>query len=129
MKPQQLEQLRQSARQASDLLKALSNEHRLMVLCNLIEGERSVGELQGLIGLSQSALSQHLARLRQEGLVSTRRQSQTIYYSIASREAADVIAVLYRHYCPRGDAGEAPAQDAGETSGGDGAPARERPAA
>jgi len=94
-----LEQMRPAAQRASDLLKALSNESRLLVLCNLAEGEKSVGELQTLIGLRQSALSQHLARLRREGLVRTRRESQTIYYSLAGEEASRVIAVLYDLYC------------------------------
>ena len=94
-----LEQMRPAAQRASDLLKALSNESRLLVLCNLAEGEKSVGELQNIIGLRQSALSQHLARLRREGLVRTRRESQTIYYSLAGEEASRVIAVLYDLYC------------------------------
>ncbi len=95
----ELDKLRESARQASELLKALSNEHRLMILCNLLDGERNVGELQALIGLSQSALSQHLARLRQDGLVSTRREAQTIYYSPRGEAARRIIAVLYELYC------------------------------
>lgn len=99
MNPEKLQQLRDSARQASDLLKALSNENRLLVMCNLSDGEKSVGQLQSIIGLSQSALSQHLARLRQDGLVRTRRESQTIYYSLAGDEASRVIAVLYELYC------------------------------
>jgi len=94
-----LEQMQASAREACVLLKALSNENRLMILCNLAQGEKSVGELQALIGLGQSALSQHLARLRQDGLVQTRRVSQTIYYSLAGNEASRVIGVLYDLYC------------------------------
>ena len=99
MTPHDLQQLRESARKASALLKALSNEYRLLILCNLTEGEKSVGHLQTLVDLSQSALSQHLARLRQDGLVKTRRKSQTIYYSLAGQEASRVIAVLYELYC------------------------------
>lgn len=91
--------MRHSARRASDLMKALSNENRLLILCQLSQGERSVGELQAIIGLAQSALSQHLARLRHDDLVQTRRQSQTIYYSLKGEEARQVIAVLYRMYC------------------------------
>jgi len=87
-------------RPAVRLLKALSSEARLMILCELGLGERSVGDLVAAVGLSQSALSQHLARLRADGLVRTRRQSQTIYYAVASREAAHVIAVLAGLYCP-----------------------------
>lgn len=91
--------MRQSAHSASELLKALGNENRLLILCHLCEGERSVGELQSLIGLGQSALSQHLARLRQDRLVKTRRVSQTIYYSLNGEAARRVIEVLYQLYC------------------------------
>ena len=93
-------QMREAARRASDLLRALGNENRLLILCNLADGEKSVSELQELIGLRQSALSQHLARLRHDGLVATRRESQTIYYSLAGNEARRVIEVLYSMYCP-----------------------------
>lgn len=92
-----------NARRASALLRALGNERRLMILRRLASGERSVGELRRLIGLSQSALSQHLARLRREHLVRTRRESQTIYYSLDGGEAAAVIEVLDRLY--RGNGG------------------------
>ena len=91
--------LRANARRASVLLKAMSNERRLMILCHLTEGERSVGELEKLVGLSQSALSQHLARLRHDGFVTTRRAAQTIYYSLAGDEPRAVMAVLYDLYC------------------------------
>ena len=91
--------LQENARQASGLLKAMSNEHRLMILCQLARGERKVGELEHLIGLSQSALSQHLARLRRDGLVKTRREAQTIFYSLAGPEARSVIETLYGIYC------------------------------
>jgi len=77
----------------------MGNPHRLVVLCQLLAGERSVGELERLVGLSQSALSQHLARLRRDGLVKTRRSAQTIYYSLAGEEATAVLATLYRLYC------------------------------
>jgi ArsR family transcriptional regulator, virulence genes transcriptional regulator len=87
------------ARRASALLKAMGNPHRLMILCRLAEGERCVGELERVIGLSQSALSQHLARLRRDDVVVTRRVAQTIYYSLAGPEARAVIATLYRLYC------------------------------
>ena len=95
----ELEKLQDSARRASTLLKAMSNEHRLMILCQLLHGEKSVGEMERLIGLSQSALSQHLARLRRDGLVQTRRQAQTIFYSLSGTEAAAVIDTLYGLYC------------------------------
>ena len=74
----EIENIQANARRASTLLKAMSNEHRLMILCQLQNGERSVGELERLVGLSQSALSQHLARLRRDQLVRTRRVAQTI---------------------------------------------------
>ncbi len=96
-----LKQMQSAAREACDLLKVLSNHNRLMILCNLVNGEKSVGTLQSLIGLSQSAISQHLARLRQEQLVQTRRVSQTVYYSLASAEVSQIIAVLYELYCQR----------------------------
>ncbi|HFD17099.1 MAG TPA: ArsR family transcriptional regulator [Rhodospirillales bacterium] len=97
--PEDYLKLQASAREASRLLKALSNENRLLIMCQLVGGERSVGELVRLIGLSQSALSQHLAKLRHESLVRTRRDAQTIYYSLASPEAEAVIATLYDLYC------------------------------
>ncbi len=87
------------AADAAGLLKALGNERRLMVLCTLAEQERSVGELNQLIPLSQSALSQHLALLRQQGIVETRRESQTIYYSLADGPAEKVIRLLHELYC------------------------------
>jgi DNA-binding transcriptional ArsR family regulator len=84
---------------AESLLKALANRYRLMVLCELHKGERSVRALQSKIGLTQSALSQHLARLREDGLVTTRRAAQTIYYSLASDDVTKIIALLYKLYC------------------------------
>jgi len=93
-----LERLQESARRASVLLKAMSNEHRLLVLCKLLQGEKSVGELERAVGLSQSALSQHLARLRHDGYVRTRRSAQTIFYSLNGHEAPAVIETLFRLY-------------------------------
>lgn len=87
----------------------MGNVHRLMILCQLVEGERSVTELERLVGLSQSALSQHLARLRHDTLVQTRRSAQTIYYSLAGEEAIAVIATLHRLYCEQPADGEAAA--------------------
>ncbi len=114
-----LETMRAAAARASALLKAMGNTHRLMVLCQLAKGERSVGELERLIGLSQSALSQHLARLRRDNLVQTRRAAQTIYYSLAGGEAAAVIATLYQLYCAEFEQGHAAAvASAGEQSVG-----------
>jgi ArsR family transcriptional regulator, virulence genes transcriptional regulator len=94
-----LDAMEVGARRASALLKAMGNPHRLMILCRLAEGEKCVGELERVIGLSQSALSQHLARLRRDDIVVTRRAAQTIYYSLAGPEARAVIATLYRLYC------------------------------
>jgi len=88
------------AADAANLMKALGNESRLMILCLLAEGERSVGELNEAIPLSQSALSQQLARLRSQGLVDTRRASQTIYYSLAEGPADRIIRLLHDIYCP-----------------------------
>jgi DNA-binding transcriptional ArsR family regulator len=87
------------AAEAAGLMKALGNESRLMILCLLTEGERSVSDLNDIIPLSQSALSQQLARLRQQGLVKTRRESQTIYYALAKGPADRVIHVLHDIYC------------------------------
>jgi ArsR family transcriptional regulator, virulence genes transcriptional regulator len=88
-----------AADQASDLLKALSNRHRLLIICQLIDGERSVGDLAAFLGLRDSTVSQHLALLRKDGLVSARRDAQTIYYSIASAPAREVLKTLYQVYC------------------------------
>lgn len=89
-----------SAAAAANLLRALANERRLLILCQLAEGELSVGALQERLGLSQSALSQHLAVLREEEIVGTRRQSQTIFYRIADPAAVQVIATLASIFCP-----------------------------
>jgi ArsR family transcriptional regulator len=88
-----------AAGEAARLLKTLSHEGRLMVLCHLVEGEKSVGELEKLIGLSQSALSHHLALLREEELVATRREAQTIYYRLAAEEPRRVLELLHALYC------------------------------
>ena len=89
-----------SAAEAAKLLRALGNERRLMILCQLTGGERSVGELLPLVGLSQSALSQHLAVLREEGVVATRRVGQTIWYRISDPAAIKVVATLAEIFCP-----------------------------
>jgi len=91
--------LRQSS-QAAVFLKALSNENRLMILCHLLDQELSVTALNEKLPLSQSALSQHLAVLRKDGLVSTRRESQTIYYSIGDVRVKELIQKLHRLFCP-----------------------------
>lgn len=89
-----------NAGEAARLLKALSNEKRLMILCQLGDGERAVGELLPLVGLSQSALSQHLAVLREEGLVAGRREGVSILYRVCDPAALKLIAVLADIYCP-----------------------------
>ena len=99
------------AGEAATLMKALSNEHRLLILCHLVsEEELTVGALVERVGLSQSALSQHLARLRSEGLVSFRREAQTLRYRIADRRAAQVLGLLRDLFCPELGAGPRPAK-------------------
>lgn len=85
---------------AAQLLKALANEKRLQILCLLTAGERSVGDINALLDLSQSALSQHLARMRDEGLVTFRRDAQTLYYRIADPAAEKLVAALKDIFCP-----------------------------
>jgi DNA-binding transcriptional ArsR family regulator len=92
------------AREASAFLKALAHESRLMILCDLLHGEKSVGELEALLERRQSSVSQQLARLRLEGLVSARRDGKTIYYSIASDKARSIIGALYDSFCKPGGA-------------------------
>ncbi|MBZ0130426.1 MAG: metalloregulator ArsR/SmtB family transcription factor [Rhodobacteraceae bacterium] len=94
-------ELQENAGRASDLLKIMANQSRLMILCHLLEGEKSVQQLQGHVGLSQSALSQQLAILRGQNLVSTRREAQLVFYSLASPEAEVLIATLYDLYCKK----------------------------
>jgi DNA-binding transcriptional ArsR family regulator len=100
-------QMQQAASRASDLLKALANPHRLMIVCQLIEGERSVGELAEFLGIRDSTVSQHLAVLRRDGIVSARREGQTVWYAIASPEASEVLKALYCAYCAEGSASQA----------------------
>ena len=88
-----------AADRASDLLKALSNRHRLLIICQLIDGERSVGDLAAFLNLRDSTVSQHLALLRKDGLVAARRDAQTSYYSIASDPAREVLKTLSQVYC------------------------------
>ena len=93
----------ENVKSAVRTLKALSNERRLMIICalhNEEKGELSVGALEEMIGLSQSALSQHLARLRRDGFVKTRRYAQTIYYSLNSEDVKQILTTLHNMYCP-----------------------------
>jgi DNA-binding transcriptional ArsR family regulator len=99
--PQGLRQLEKNAHKASDLLGAMANTSRLMIMCQLADGEKSVSDLQPMIGLSQSALSQHLAILRRKHLVRTRRAGQSIYYSLTSGEAASIMQTLHEQFCRR----------------------------
>ena len=95
----QIEDLLTAADEASALLKALSNRHRLVIICQLIEQERSVGELAELLRIRDSTVSQHLALLRKDGLVTARRDGQTIWYAIGSKPARELVRTLYRTYC------------------------------
>ena len=92
-------QMTAAAGAASELLKALASPHRLVILCQLTEGERSVGELAALLGLRDSTVSQHLALLRRDGLVQARRDGQTIWYSVSSDAAQKVLSTLFEIYC------------------------------
>lgn len=94
-----LQQMAQSADRASSLMKTLGHKDRLMILCHLAEGEKSVGQIAEILEISQSPLSQHLSRMRKEGLVDTRREAQTIFYSLKSGEASKIVEVLYDLFC------------------------------
>lgn len=97
--PLTLADFMQQAADAVALLKALSHENRLLILCILCKGERTVGELEGILQLQQAIVSQQLARLRADGVVESRREGRQIYYSIANPLVQDVVALLYRMYC------------------------------
>jgi DNA-binding transcriptional ArsR family regulator len=94
-----LDLMQENATRASDMMKLLGHPHRLMILCELNQGERSVTELCQKIGINQSPLSQHLARMRHEGVVESRRQAQSVYYSLAGPEVATIVSMLYELYC------------------------------
>jgi ArsR family transcriptional regulator, virulence genes transcriptional regulator len=92
--------LEKKATDLADILRALANEHRLMILCKLVEwGEANVGSLVEAVGLSQSALSQHLAKMREEGLITFRRESQTLWYRIADPRIEQLFATLHKLFC------------------------------
>lgn len=102
----ELERMMENAQRAAEFLKALGHEGRLMILCSLATGERSVTELERLLGQRQAAVSQQLARLRFEGLVETRREGKTIYYRLADGRARPILELVYDLFCadyPRGD--------------------------
>lgn len=104
LSPEARTALRESASKACALLKALAHEDRLLLLCQLAEGERNVGELEALVGVQQPSLSQHLGVLREEGLVETRREGKYVFYSLASREVVAVMQTLSNLYCSTPDA-------------------------
>ena len=89
-----------NAQEASALLKSLANPSRLLVLCALVNREHTAGELEELTGLSQPAISQHLARLREAQIVATRREAQRIFYSLCNKDVQTVLETLYEIYCP-----------------------------
>ncbi len=93
------ESMRAAADQASDLLKSLGNRHRLLILCELVQGERSVGQLAGFLGIRDSTVLQHLAILRRDRIIAGRRDGQTIWYRIDSLAARGVMDVLYDTFC------------------------------
>jgi len=99
MAEQPIKQMRKHASEVSDFLKTLANENRLLILCILLEGEKNVGELNAQIDLSPSAISQHLAWLREANLVSTRREAQTVYYQISDQRVMAVMKVLETLFC------------------------------
>lgn len=96
---QNLHVMKENAEQAEKLLKMLANSKRLLILCNLLKEEKTVSELQELVGLSQSALSQHLAKMRQEDLLTTNKVGTRIYYRVENPEVETIISALYSMYC------------------------------
>ncbi len=101
MTPNATDEMAANATDAAAYLKTLAHEGRLMILCHLGAGEKSVGELEQLLGIRQAAVSQMLARLREEGLVATRRDGKTIYYSLSDDKTEQVIGLLYSLFCGR----------------------------
>lgn len=110
MAPEELDKMMSSACDASNLLKAISHEGRLMILCHLVTGEKSVTELEGLLHARQAAVSQQLARLRLEGLVTPRREGKTIYYSLTDDRPKRILEVIYDMFCTVGKSGATAAQ-------------------
>ena len=96
-----LQEMRDAAAQACSLLKTLGNPERLILLCQLTQGEYCVSELESMLGIQQPTLSQQLSVLREEEMVSTRREGKQIYYSLASKEATAVMQLLYKLFCVR----------------------------
>lgn len=102
--PAELERLLANARRATDFLKAFGHEGRLLILCSLVAGERSVTDLEQLLGQRQAAVSQQLARLRLEGLVTTRREGKAIYYSLSDGRVRRMLDLIYDMFCAEGPA-------------------------
>jgi len=94
-----IDAMMESAHEASGFLKALAHEGRLLILCLLIDGEKSVSEIEDMLSLRQPAISQQLARLRADGLVETRREGKSIFYSLARSEVHDIVSTLHRSFC------------------------------
>lgn len=99
---QAISAMQKNAERAEAMLKLLANAKRLMILCHLVKEAMPVGKLADIVGLSSSALSQHLAKMREQGLVDADRRGQMVYYSISSTEAASILATLYNVYCNKG---------------------------
>lgn len=99
------EAMKAGAEIASDLLKSLSNRYRLLILCRLADGEHSVGQLAGFLGIRDSTVSQHLALLRRDKIIAARRDGQTIWYRIESDPAREIVNTLYNSFCRAGDCG------------------------
>ncbi len=95
----EIELMQKNAAHAADFLKGLASPHRLLILCQLIDGEKSVGELIELTHIAQTSMSQHLNKLKQEGLVTFRREHRTLYYSIAHDAVIEVMQVMYNNFC------------------------------
>jgi len=98
-KPIKIKTLEENAGKAEAILKLLANKNRLMILCYIIEGGKSVGEIVDYVGLSQSAVSQHLAKMREQGIVSTDKKGQTVYYRIIDKDVEAILATLHTLYC------------------------------
>ncbi len=98
-----MKNIHDSAKRASAFLKSLANENRLVILCALADGEKNVGELEGILGIRQPTLSQQLARLRADNMVATRRESKQIFYSLASEEAELVMGLVFDLFCTGGE--------------------------
>src|SRR5690349_14543617 len=111
-----IDEMQTAAGRVAEFLAALASPHRLLVLCQLVEGEKSVGELKRAIGIRQATLSQQLARLRGEGLVATRRSAQTIYYRLARPEVEQTLALMHALFCEDPN----PAEETSKETAGDG---------